>query len=487
MKTYRSRPIHLILACTLVLSACAARPRQEQATFSEDEIIQTTRRVEARLEQAAKVALKRPPLRASAAEAADADAAAGGAQAQLAACLGEETPPQLAATVLDCKHGSGLESTCAFAALDQDAGQLDRRCGMAYAARVARAAGQATLVESRVVDNEAGAPMRAIKSQRRADLLLTLHARVLAERGQVAAALRLLLDNEMATIDTLRGRPSMHAVMSSSMGLEEDVALARMLLADARLDAAALDGLAAELDTLIASLPPLATVVRASETVDHLPVALAALAPERPLPAGITLAAPVGENHGVDDRQQAAAALLASEQLAEQVDRACPTGSTFASCLLALEAADRDNRRGADAAMAEAARIEKAPVGVTRAQLHDSTVAMLRGLLGGSRARVARLYARHLALLSALRIELEVRRHQLRTGRCPSLADLDGPPFVALRSPAELGQPLALVAVAEGSFRIDAPVALRLARDEDSLDAPTTLATVRCGAGASPR
>jgi hypothetical protein len=180
------------------------------------------------------------------------------------------------------------------------------------------------------------------------------------------------------------------------------------------------------------------------------------------------------------DHQEAAAALAASERLLDQVDRACPTGVAIPACLAALAIADDENERVGDAAMRQAERLQKHPLRAGRAQMRESAIGMMLQLLGGRRAEHVRHYGKHLALLSAMRVELEVRRRRAHTGQCPTLADFDVAPLAALRSPTDLGGPLAIVAVGDAGFRIVAPPALHLAMDQGAPDQSALLATLHC-------
>ncbi len=215
-------------------------------------------------------------------------------------------------------------------------------------------------------------------------------ALALAARGQALDGARLLLDVTLVAADLERGGTAwMDAMLGLAIWLREADVVADLARAP-ELTAADLDALGGEVERLLTGLPPLSTIFRGDAVAVILGVARPVLHGEPSVEQGP--GAP-------QDAAQAAFGWRATVALRDRLLAACPDGTAPATCMVALHALTDAGSLGVDPVAAAAA------------------------LAVPASAEHVRRYARAVAGLHALRLELAIGARVRRSGAC---SDADG-------------------------------------------------------------
>ena len=251
----------------------------------------------------------------------------------------------------------------------------------------------------------------------------TVLARADARNGQPARGLDLLLDTLAAGQELGRGGVGLSLALAGSGAAGFVAPTAELLLQSAPPTAAALPALAARLDHLLAAEPPLA---------DHLAAdAFETQAMFGPSPGA---AAP-------PTREDAIARLAADAQSRTALER-CPAAAPLATCIRGL---------------AEPG-LSTVTLAAYPAALRPELEAHLADELSPPAAGYARRYGLRLALLTGLRVHVELLR--LAPRGCPALELFSTAPLSTLLAPAALGDRLTVKEVAAGVFELYAPAFL---------------------------
>ncbi len=286
-----------------------------------------------------------------------------------------------------------------------------------------------------------------------------VRARHLAQEGQTAAALRLVLDWARAAQDLGRGGAGFLPVMVASAAMQGPLNQAEVILAEGRLSTEELETLASAVDALLATEPKVAEVF-AGDRLDLLETDI--------LPAldggGAPAPSPIPtRSFSSDPRDEIGIAWLAMEASYAAERSACPEEASLKSCLEGLERGAAEDRAAADRLPRD---VPRATAEVARAQ----AITVLRSVATGVHVPFVRRLAFRRARLAALRLHIEWLRTVARNGACPTPAQLSGGPLGAALTPAGLGGPLLATAAAEGAVDLAGPAFV----------APVRLWTLRC-------
>jgi len=333
----------------------------------------------------------------------------------------------LKAALSDCPPGGA--GPCPARALDDPASlsatvaTIELACG-ALPGQLAAAAHPAADVCSPFLPGLARAPdPTAFLYLSRAATVL---ARADARNGQPARGLDLVLDALAAGQELGRGGVGLSLALAGSGAAGFLAPTAELLLSTTPPTPAALTTLAARLDALLAAEPPLA---------DHL--AADALETQ----AMFTSSAGSPADAPAATREDAIARLAADAQSRTALER-CPAAAPLATCVRGL---------------AEPG-LSTVTLAAYPAALRPELEAHLADELAPPAAGYARRYGLRLALLSGLRVHVELLR--LAPRGCPELELFSTAPLSTLLAPVALGDRLTVKQVAAGVFELYAPAFL---------------------------
>jgi len=288
-----------------------------------------------------------------------------------------------------------------------------------------------------------------------------VRARHLAQEGQTAAALRLVLDWLRAAQDLGRGGAGFLPVMVATAAMQGPLNQAEVILAEGRLSSEELETLASAIDALLATEPKVAEVL-AGDRLDMLEADILPALDGGGVPPPAPSPLPT-RSFSNDPRDEIGLVWLAMEATHAAERAACPAEASLKSCLEGLERVAAEDRAAADRLPRDAPR---SAVEVARAQ----AITVLRSVATGVHIPFVRRLAFRRARLAALRLHVEWLRTAARTGACPTPAQLSGGPLGAALTPAGLGASLLATASAGGAVDLAAP----------EVDAPVRLWTLRC-------
>ncbi|MCC6993710.1 MAG: hypothetical protein IT370_03670 [Deltaproteobacteria bacterium] len=252
----------------------------------------------------------------------------------------------------------------------------------------------------------------------------TVLARADARNGQAVRGLDLLLDTLATGQELGRGGVGLSLALAGSGAAGFVAPTAELILQTSPPTPAALPALAARLDHLLAAEPPLA---------EHLAAdAFETQAMFGPSPGA---AAPP------PSREDAIARLAADAQSRTALER-CPAAAPLATCIRGL---------------AEPG-LSTVTLAAYPAALRPELEAHLADELAPPAAGYARRYGLRLALLTGLRVHVELLR--LAPRGCPAVDVFSTAPLSTLLAPAGLGDRLTVKQVAEGIFELYAPAFL---------------------------
>lgn len=249
----------------------------------------------------------------------------------------------------------------------------------------------------------------------------TVLARADARNGQPARGLDLLLDTLAAGQELGRGGVGLSLALAGTGAAGFVAPTAELLLSSAPPAPAALAALAARLDALIAAEPPLAEHLAADALETQAMFTTDATTPP--------------------SREDALARLAADAQSRTAVER-CPAAAPLSTCIRGL----------GDPALSTVT------LAAYPAALRADLEAALASELAPPAAGYARRYGLRLALLSGLRVHVELLR--LAPRGCPALDVFSTAPLSTLLAPAALGDRLTVKEASAGVFELYAPAFL---------------------------
>jgi len=454
--------MHARLALVLIaLGACgSSSSSQPPRLISEEEIARYEKQVMDRLEASKVMTCKRPVLR------------------------GEPLPGPAAPDMMLLTEPTGSLATC-LTSLETFAKNLDMKkeveartpalleiektCGAEIEAALARAVSHEDSCSP--YRSGARADLEVLMPRLRLAHFLGLRARVLAGSGDGVKALWLLLDGIQLFQDLARGR----VTLISSMVHTASVGILLQHI-EALLDAVALakpdvDALADAVDKLLASEPPFSDVLEGERDFLDLTYALAPLKPEGWVPPGGWQggkAPPRGSADGtkpmMNARDESAIMFLVSEEIAKETVAACPPGASYRVCSRGFkELSSRPATPNTDdieklySDLVKSTATQSLSPEQARLQIRSTIVQILKSIATPSFARYPEKRAQAVVALTALRLHLQVLRHQHFHGTCPDKDDFARPPFPALANPPVLGDPVGIAVVADG-YEVTPPI-----------------------------
>lgn len=268
--------------------------------------------------------------------------------------------------------------------------------------------------------------------------LLDVHARLLAGRDP-RAALRVAVAGLVALQALERGHVDPLTLAVATRG-EALLLGAAWATTRAPVPAASLDALAATLDVLLASAPPFADAIEGERETVQLWAGLAPLQPAGWLPPGgwddahPRPGAPGVGRYTHDPRDDAGVMFAVADAQAAQRLAVCPRDGGLARCHAGLA-------RIAEQSAERASTLTEDPKELT---VRDRVVETIAVAEPGELHALAASRGEVVAQLAALRLHVEVLRFVAAQRRCPTVIELDAPPFRAIVHPAALGDPLGI-------------------------------------------
>lgn len=337
--------------------------------------------------------------------------------------------------------------------------ELEGRCGAPLAAMIHEAVVHGDACSPYQVGHRAhGELLPALQAAR----LVGLHSRRLADEGKPEAALWTLLELAAFSQDMARGSSGNVVRQVSSVLPTEAGDQAMAILNMSALSPAGLDALSTGVDRLLSAMPSFSETLLSEIDTFGLQDYLPKLKPKGWIPPG-------GWIHGYDEhtaksvgapfldpREEAGFMLVANEVQAAKFVQACPPSATVRSCHDGLAALAKTTDQSQAAVFAKVLALTNASTDearlAVRQLLVDAIVAIAASEYQTTPVKASGLVIR----FGAVRLHVEILRFVAATRRCPTLAELDAPPFEALRSPAALGDRLVIEAATDG-FAIKSP------------------------------
>lgn len=427
---------HLV-STLLLVTACERVPAKQSRLFTDDELAALETRVLAEVNKSTRdcirpeaVALWKPT-------------------GELAACIKE-------CDVLDygADHKKPIRRDELFRIATPEATALDAKCGALVGAAFERAAANPGCSPFQLgIDNVDGPP--AFLPRFHLLHLLSRHAHAQSDR---ALAARLLVAALQAFQDSARGRTDDFITASA---LRSSSAFNFIeLLADAQLTRNDLDALATTLDHLIASEPRPHDMLQADAA--HVGFAYG-LVPLK----GSSWAVPGGRSELMlsslrpstshDPRDGAGITMLTALEDGERLRTACQPTTSLRECFDHLAATPHTTPTAHAPDPLDRPRKDDA---ATRARVKREIVDMYLSTSDHSYAITNRVHA--MVPLVALRLRVEI----LRSGRCPTAAELDVPPYSTIRAPSVLGDSIPVTPIDHG-LRVDPPAWVRDQVEQD--------------------
>ena len=289
--------------------------------------------------------------------------------------------------------------------------------------------------------------------------LISVHARRLATAGDPGAALLAIARGFAVFQDLSRGHVNLVGFQLATAA-EEPLLEHAWAITRGAVPAPALDEIAAALDTLLAAEPTFAEALEGERDSIELFYGLAPIQPAGWTPPGgwdDTFGPPHAKpplRYTRDPHDEAAVMFALAEAQATQHLRACPPGTPLATCQRALaQLAELRTQRASALTedptelVDELARLAPAaPDAAVRDALRTRIRTKVIDTLVAAESPVLHTYAARrggtLARLAALRLHVEVLRFVAKTRRCPTVIELDAPPFRAIVAPPALGDQL---------------------------------------------
>lgn len=319
---------------------------------------------------------------------------------------------------------------------------FDTECGGKLAARVIDAAARTDGCSPYQVGVKTE-PKEMVKAIRVAHVV-ALHARELAAKGEVAAALDLSTSALRVYQDLARGHVTYITAMIASASTEIIAASTYTILDGAKLAPEARAKVAARLDALATGMPRFADIQAGERDSMDIHFGAAQLMPDTWTPPGGWADELHPRTSGKDSfptkrfghpRDEAAVLLAMTVETAADQTRACPTTATYAECQAGLAKlaseptpAPEEDLGKLYAGLAVAAKA--GDVESARKQIRGSIVSILKAIAQPAVAKYAGKLALSLARLAELRIHVE------------ALGTCDPGKLAAFASPPLLGAPV---------------------------------------------
>ncbi len=285
-----------------------------------------------------------------------------------------------------------------------------------------------------------------------------------AELGDPWRGIQLIVEYTRALEDLARGRVTLISTMIAVAGTALVIEPAIRIVATGKLSPEQLEQLAGELDLMIAALPSYADTLAGERDMMELSTAMGAVmapgwTPPGGWPPGATRSADaLGSDALLAHPRDIAALMFAvAEATATQHADACPMTATYEACtagLAKLAAAQHGDPDSAKAELGKAwndsvrATLAGDPVdaGAMRVKIRHTIIDAMLSIAVPELDKYSTKASATFVRLIALRLQVEV----LRTGRCPSAAELASPAYARMLAPTRFGSPVVVTPSAHG-------------------------------------
>jgi hypothetical protein len=297
----------------------------------------------------------------------------------------------------------------------------------------------------------------------RAHHAIIIDARALARKGNVLAAMQLLLDDIRYEQDLCRGGGGVLPAMIGWVTVERDVDLLHALLATHRLDKEQLGTIAAEMERLLATTTDFGAILEDDAYFMAAEMVLPSIEgpgwrPPGEWPEGAKLPPPqfTGEGKKIGSpREEAAVTWMAMNRAAQTRRRACPANRPLSHCVAALEK-EVEASRGRMAKLPKKTVDDVIAAGGDPGPVREAIITILEATYAPAFNKYAYRFAHRIARVVALRVAVELERMAVTDSSCPDAQGL-ARATEKVRSHPALGFPLTIRSPKQGVFDIMSP------------------------------